>query len=66
MLVVKVLKETTYYLTDENIKDFADHERVSVEDMRDMIDRGEIDVYDIYYYCNNHECEIIDYRVKES
>ena len=65
MLLVKVLKETTYYLNDDDIKNFADHEGISVEDMRDMIDRGEVDVYDIYYYCGHHNDEIIDYKVTE-
>lgn len=64
-MIVKVLRETIYYLTDENIKNFADHEGVSVEDMRDMIDKGEVDVYDIYYYCDHNDCEIIDYKVTE-
>ena len=65
MLVVKMLKEETYYLDDNNIKNFADHEGVSVEDMRDMIDRGEVDVYDIYVYCDHESFEIVDYKVTE-
>lgn len=65
MKIVKVLKETTYYLDDDSIKSFADHEGVSVEEMEDMIDKGEVDVYDIYYHCNHYDSEIIDYKVLE-
>lgn len=65
MLCVKVLKETTFYLDDDSIKNFAYYEGVSVEDMMDMIDKGEIDIYDIYYYCSRHDYEIIDYKVTE-
>ncbi len=65
MKIVKVLKETTYYLDDDSIKSCADHYRVSVEEMEYMIDNGEVDDYDVYYYCNHHNCEIIDYKVLE-
>ena len=65
MKIVKVLKETTYYLDDDNIKNFAEDEGVSVEEMKDMLDKGEVDVYDIYYYCNHYDCEIFDYKAVE-
>ena len=63
-MTVKVTKETTYFLSNENLEDFARHEGVEVEELVGMIDRGEVDVYDIYVYCGHHDCNIIDYKVE--
>ena len=63
-MTVKVIKETTYFLSNDNLEDFARHEGVEVEELVGMIDRGEVDVYDIYVYCGHHDCAIIDYKVE--
>lgn len=65
MIIIEVTRTTSYYFDEADIKELAERRGLTIEECKEMLDTGEMDIDDIHYYCGFNDDTVTNYRVAE-
>lgn len=65
MIIIDVTRTTSYYFDEANVEELAERRGLTIEECKEMLDTGEMDIDDIHHYCGFNYDTVTDYKVVE-